>query len=332
MDKSFNKQYLWGIAIAAGLLILPLVANDYLLQIAIVAGIYVILTLSLNLVTGYAGQFCLGWAAFYGIGAYTSALLTMNLQLSFWLALPLAGVMAALFGFCLGIPTMRLRDIYLAITTLGFGEIIRLILLNWSDLTRGSMGLPGIPGPSLLGMALDSTYFYYYFDLFLVLVTIFSLQRIINSRLGRALTAIREDELAAKTMGINTTHYKIIAFVIGAFFAGIAGSFHAHYTSYIDPQSFSFSESTIILAMVVLGGMGSIKGSVFGAVALTLLPELLREASEYRMIVFGLIMMIVMLLRPQGIFGKNKKEMSACRFSLKKGQKGAAGQHVTGSE
>ncbi len=332
MDKCFNKHYLWGIVLAAVLLILPLVVNDYLLQIAIVAGIYVILTLSLNLVTGYTGQFCLGWAAFYGIGAYTSALLVMNLQVSFWLALPLAGIMAALFGFALGMPTMRLRDIYLAITTLGFGEIVRLILLNWSDLTRGSMGLPGIPAPSILGLTLDSTYFYYYFDLFLVLVTIFSLRRIINSRLGRALTAIREDELAAKTMGINTTRYKIIAFVIGAFFAGIAGSFHAHYTTYIDPQSFSFSESTIILAMVVLGGMGSIKGSVFGAVALTLLPELLREASEYRMIVFGLIMMIVMLIRPQGIFGKNKKGMSACRFSLKKAQKGAVNEHVAGSE
>lgn len=292
------------IALAA---VLPLViASDYIVRILIMSGIFIILTLSLNLVTGYTGQFCLGWAAFYGIGAYTSALLVMKAGLSFWLAMPLAGVMSALFGIVLGIPTLRLKDIYLAITTLGFGEIIRLIMLNWTDLTRGSMGLPGIPAPSIFAYEFSSNLPYYYLILFLVLFTVFSVRRIIDSRVGRALIAIREDDLAAKSMGIDITGYKVLAFAVGAFFAGIAGSFYAHYASFIDPHSFAFTESIAILAMVVLGGMGSIWGSILGAVVLTIAPEALRELSDYRMIIFGAIMMVVMLVRPQGMMGKGR--------------------------
>lgn len=310
MFKHFptNKKMLYAFILATVMLLPLALNNDYIIRIAIVSGMYIILTLGLNLVTGYTGQFCLGWAAFYGIGAYTSALLTLKLEWSFWLGLPMGGIVAALFGVLLGIPTMRLRDIYLAITTLGFGEIIRLILLNWTDLTRGAMGLPGIPGPSLFGISLDNKYFYYYLIVFLAVLAIAAMARIIDSRLGRALIAIREDELAAKSMGIDTTRYKITAFAIGAFFAGVAGSFYAHYTSFIDPHTFSFGESIIVLAMVVLGGMGSITGSVFGAVVLTVLPELLREIAEYRMIVYGLLMMTVMLVRPQGIFGKSRND------------------------
>ncbi len=301
--------------IAAGLLLvtalLPLViTDDYVLRILIMSGIFVILTLSLNLVTGFTGQFCLGWAAFYGIGAYTSALLTMKAGVSFWLAMPLGGFVAALFGLLLGLPTMRLKEIYLAITTLGFGEIIRLIMLNWTDLTRGSMGLPGIPAPSILSYEISSNQAYYYLILALVLVTIIAIRRLIDSRTGRALIAIREDELAAKSMGIDVTAYKMLAFAVGAFFAGLAGSFYAHYTSFIDPHTFSFTESIAILAMAVLGGLGSINGSILGAVILTVIPELLRDIAEYRLIVFGLIMMAVMLLRPQGLFGKARENGS----------------------
>lgn len=287
--------------------LLPLViTDDYILRIAIMSGIFIVLSLSLNLVTGYTGQFCLGWAAFYGVGAYTSALLVMKMQVSFWLAMPLGGLMAALFGIALGIPTMRLKDIYLAITTLGFGEIVRLTMVNWTDLTRGSMGLPGIPSPVLFGYEFNSNIPYYYLILILVLITVLAMQRIIDSRVGRALIAIREDDLAAKTMGIDITAYKVMAFAVGAFFAGIAGSFYAHYSSFIDPHTFSFSESISILAMVVLGGMGSIRGAILGAVVLSVAPEVLRDVSEYRMIIFGLIMMVVMLVRPQGIMGKNR--------------------------
>lgn len=312
MEKMKKKPH----SITAGILLvtvlLPLViTDDYVLRILIMSGIFVMLTLSLNLVTGFTGQFCLGWAAFYGIGAYTSALLTMKAGLSFWLAMPLGGFMAALFGLLLGLPTMRLKEIYLAITTLGFGEIIRLIMLNWTDLTRGSMGLPGIPAPSILSYEFSSNQSYYYFILALVLITVAAMRRLIDSRTGRALIAIREDELAAKSMGIDVTAYKMLAFAVGAFFAGLAGSFYAHYTSFIDPHTFSFTESIAILAMTVLGGLGSINGSILGAVMLTVVPELLRGIAEYRLIVFGLIMMAVMLLRPQGIFGKARENSTS---------------------
>ena len=295
------------LALVTILAILPLVIqNDYVIRVAIMAGIFIVLSLSLNLVTGYTGQFCLGWAAFYGVGAYTSALLVMRLNFSFWLAMPLGGLMAALFGIALGIPTMRLKDIYLAITTLGFGEIVRLTMVNWTDLTRGSMGLPGIPSPSLFGFEFNSNIPYYYLILILVLITVIAMQRIIDSRIGRALIAIREDDLAAKAVGIDITAYKVMAFAVGAFFAGIAGSFYAHYSSFIDPHTFSFAESISVLAMVVLGGMGSIRGAILGAVVLSIAPEILRDVSEYRMIIFGLIMMVVMLVRPQGIMGKGR--------------------------
>ena len=300
--------------------LLPLIINDdYFLRVITIAGVFTILTLSLNLVTGFTGQFCLGWAAFYGIGAYTSALLAMKLGLSFWLTLPLGGLMAALFGILLGIPTMRLKDIYLAITTLGFGEIIRLIMLNWTDLTRGSMGLPGIPSPQLFGYEFSTNLPYYYLILILVLITVFTMYRLIDSRIGRALIAIREDDLAAKTVGIDITAYKVMAFAIGAFFAGIAGSFYAHYTSFIDPHTFSFMESISILAMVVLGGMGSITGSIIGAVILSVIPEMLRGLSEYRMIIFGLIMMAVMIIRPQGIMGKGREFAKSAGKSRRRG-------------
>lgn len=296
--------------------LVPLLVNDqYIMRLMTIAGIYIMLAVSLNFVTGYAGQFCLGWAAFYGIGAYTSALIVTKLGLSFWLAFPLAGIVAALFGIILAIPTMRLRDIYLALTTLGFGEIVRLVLLNWTDLTRGSMGIPGIPSPALFGQSLDSPFFYYYFILSMVLFIIGAMGRMIDSRMGRALIAIRENEIAAKSMGINTTAYKIQAFAIAAFFSGLAGSFYAHYSSYIDPNAFGFGESIAILAMVVLGGMGSTAGAVFGAVMLSLLPEVLRGLAEYRMIIFGGILMIVMLVRPQGFFGKSGEGRKKIRKS-----------------
>lgn len=310
MQKSKTPKVITAALLLVTALLPLVITDDYVLRILIMSGIFVILTLSLNLVTGFTGQFCLGWAAFYGIGAYTSALLTMKAGVSFWLAMPLGGFVAALFGLLLGLPTMRLKEIYLAITTLGFGEIIRLIMLNWTDLTRGSMGLPGIPAPTILSYEISSNQAYYYLILALVLVTIIAIRRLIDSRTGRALIAIREDELAAKSMGIDVTAYKMLAFAVGAFFAGLAGSFYAHYTSFIDPHTFSFTESIAILAMAVLGGLGSINGSILGAVILTVIPELLRDIAEYRLIVFGLIMMAVMLLRPQGLFGKARENGS----------------------
>ncbi|WP_371381252.1 branched-chain amino acid ABC transporter permease [Sporomusa aerivorans] len=325
MDAKKSKLFALALILVAAAVPL-IINNDYVIRILIMSGVFSILALSLNLVTGYTGQFCLGWAGFYGIGAYASALLVMKLDFSFWLAMPLAGLVAAFFGILLGIPTMRLKDIYLAIATLGFGEIIRLIMLNWTDLTRGSMGLPGIPSPKLFSYEFATNLPFYYLCLLLVVLTIAVIRRIIDSRVGRALIAIREDDLAAKAMGIDVTGYKILAFAVGAFFAGIAGAFYAHYASFIDPHTFSFSESIAILAMVVLGGMGSVAGSIIGAVTLTIAPEILRDLSEYRMIIFGLIMMVVMLIRPQGIMGKGREKTKA-RVRIKRqggGQSGIA--------
>ena len=324
MNAKIKKISLLVLAILVALLPL-IIQDDYIIRIAIMAGIFIVLSLSLNLVTGYAGQFCLGWAAFYGVGAYTSALLVMKMNFSFWLAMPLGGLMAALFGIALGIPTMRLKDIYLAITTLGFGEIVRLTMVNWTDLTRGSMGMPGIPAPSLFGYEYTTNIPYYYLILALVIITVLAMRRIIDSRVGRALIAIREDDLAAKTMGIDITAYKVMAFAVGAFFAGIAGSFYAHFTSFIDPHTFSFAESISVLAMVVLGGMGSIRGAILGAVVLSVAPEILRDVSEYRMIIFGLIMMIVMLVRPQGIMGKGRDRQKPRVRTKRQGGGGTVG-------
>jgi len=287
------------------IILLPFLGiGDYILRIAIMAGIYIILASSLNLVTGIAGQVSLGHAAFYGIGAYTSALLSLKLGVSFWGAMVAAALVAGVMGFVIGLPSLRLKGGYLVITTLGFNEIVRLILINWDSLTRGPMGLPGIPAPSMFGRAFQSNVPYYYLILALAAITLFIIYSILNSRIGRNLLAIREDDVAAEAMGINPSRYKVTAFVIGAVLAGIAGSFYAHFVSYIDPQSFSFDESVTILSMVVLGGMGSMAGAILGAVLMVALPELLRFLVQYRMLIYGLVLVVMMLVRPMGILGK----------------------------
>lgn len=298
-----RKKYLL-FAAAGGLLFLPyLGVGDYILRVAVMAGVYIILASSLNLVTGIAGQLSLGHAAFYGIGAYTSALLALHFGVSFWIAMPLAAATAGLFGLAVGLPSLRLQGGYLAITTLGFNEIIRLLLLNWDKLTRGPMGLPGIPAPSIFGRSFTTNLSYYYLNLVMVVITLVIIHRVLHSRIGRNLLAIREDEIAAEAMGILPAKYKTMAFVLGAVFAGMAGSFYAHYVSYIDPQSFSFDESVSILSMVVLGGMGNMAGAVLGAVIMVILPEMLRFLAEYRVLIYGLALVIMMLVRPQGILG-----------------------------
>ncbi|SHJ10443.1 amino acid/amide ABC transporter membrane protein 2, HAAT family (TC 3.A.1.4.-) [Geosporobacter subterraneus DSM 17957] len=286
------------------LLVLPLAGlSSFALRMFIMVGIYIILGLSLNLITGFTGQLSLGHAAFYAIGAYTSAILSTRYGLGFGITAPLSGLAAAFFGLLLGIPTLKLQGAYLAIVTLGFGEIVRITALNWMNLTRGPMGIPGIPSVSLFGYELQSNIGYYYVIYGLAAVTLLVVFRIVNSRIGRALMAIREDELAAQYMGVYTTNYKVLAFTIGAFFAGIAGSFYAHYVSYIDPQSFTFDESIQILSIVILGGMGSIPGTILGASILVTAPEMLRSLQDYRMVIYGLILILMMLIRPQGLLG-----------------------------
>ena len=284
---------------------------EYLLHILVIAGIYVILTLSLNLVVGYAGLAALGHAAFSCVGAYASALLALNFGVSPWLGLLAGAFTAALLGVIIGIPSVRLKGDYLALATFGFGVITYSVAKNWVSLTRGPMGLPGIPQFSVFGVQLSHIWQYLILVWLFVLLTLFVMGRIVNSPFGRILKGIREDEIATMAMGKNVNTHKIMVFVIGAFFAGIAGSLYAHYITFIDPSSFTVMESIMILLMVVFGGMGSLTGSLLGAVILVLFPEALRflgmpssVAAPLRQMIYGLLLVVLMLKRPQGIVGK----------------------------
>lgn len=286
---------------------------EYLLHILVIAGIYIILTLSLNLVVGYTGLASLGHAAFSCVGAYVSALLALNYGLSPWLSLLIGSIVAALIGVIIGIPSIRLKGDYLALATLGLGIIVYSVAKNWVSLTRGPMGLPGIPGFSIFGFPLSDTWSYLILVSFFVLLTYFIIRRIVNSPYGRILRAIREDETATLSLGKNVNKYKISVFVIGAIFAGIAGSIYAHYITFIDPSSFSVMESIIILLMVVFGGMGSLGGSFVGALILVIFPEFLRflgmpssVAAPLRQMIYGLLLILLMIKRPSGILGKYK--------------------------
>ena len=286
------------------MLAMPHVSSFYQTNIMISALLYVMLALGLNIAVGIAGQLVLGYVAFYAVGAYTYALLNQAFGIGFWASLPVGGFMAVLFGLALGFPVLRLRGDYLAIVTLGFGEIVRLTLLNWASLTGGSGGIKDIPAPGFFGMDMDinmSTMFVYYIVLAAVIITIVVISRLKNSRVGLALQALREDEIACEAMGINLARVKLSAFALSSCWAGFAGVIFAAKTSFINPASFTFMESAMILSMVVLGGMGSIVGVVIAAMILILAPEYLRAFSEYRMLIFGAIMVIMMIFRPQGL-------------------------------
>jgi len=284
---------------------------EYLLHVFVICGIYSILALSLNLVVGYTGLVSLGHAAFFGIGAYISALLALNLGISPWIGLIAGACGAAVFGVVIGMPSLRLKGDYLALATFGAGMIVYSIAKNWVSLTRGPMGLPGIPGFSVFGLSLESTWLYLILVIVFTLVTVFVLQRLVGGAYGRVLRSIREDEIASETLGKYVAKYKLQVFVVGAFFAGIAGSLYAHYITFIDPSSFTVMESITILLMVIFGGMGSIKGSLVGAIMLVLFPEILRFlgmpssiAAPTRQMIYGLLLVVFMIKRPQGLLGK----------------------------
>ncbi|WP_435921999.1 branched-chain amino acid ABC transporter permease [Paenibacillus sp. DYY-L-2] len=307
-----NKTVRWA-AIAAVLLALPLALgqiNDYLMHIVIMIGIFSILSMSLNVIIGYAGQFALGHAAFYGIGAYSAALLMIHFHVSFWIALPAAAVIAGFFGFLLGTPVIRLRGDYLGIVTLGFGEIVRLIFVGWVDVTRGPMGLPGIPAPSLFGYTFSGKTEFYYLILALALLTFFVIHRVVHSGVGLSMLTVREDETLAQSIGIRPNKYKLIAFTVGGFFAGIAGAFWATYISFVSPDAFRYLDSVNILAMVILGGTASLPGSILGAVILVLAPELLRYMSDYRMLLMGLAIVLMMIFKPTGFWGEKHRKFN----------------------
>jgi branched-chain amino acid transport system permease protein len=304
-------------------LVLPIVFSDnrYVVDTATTVLIYVMLGWGLNVVVGLAGLLDLGYVAFYAVGAYTYGVLATQLGWTFWQALPVAGLMAATFGVILGWPTLRLRGDYLAIVTLGFGEIIRVILVNWTELSGGPNGISSIPRPSFFGLPFkppgdDPTFasffgleyspnqriiFLYYLILALALLTNLFVSRMRKLPIGRAWEAMREDEIACKAMGINARNVKLSAFAIGAMLGGFAGVFFAARQGFISPESFTFNESAIILAIVVLGGMGSQLGVVLASLVLVLLPELGRDFAEYRMLIFGAAMILIMVWKPGGI-------------------------------
>ena len=288
-------------------LVIPFFTKDYFLDVAILACIYIILALGLNVVVGFTGLLNLGFVAFYAVGAYTYALLNIKLGLGFWQSLPISLVLTTISGLILAIPSLRLKGDYLAIVTLGFGEITRLVLNNWDSLTGGPNGISGISSPSLLGISLGRLNRFYYLTLISVVLAYVIVRRIRLSRIGRAWIAIREDELGASSMGINTTRYKLYSFAFGSFWAGFAGSLFAAKMQFISPESFTFMESVLILCMVILGGIGSIGGVMAGAVILVILPEVLREIQSYRMLVLGAGIIVMMIFRPQGIFGSSHK-------------------------
>jgi branched-chain amino acid transport system permease protein len=311
-----------GIAFAAALPFLPF-SSRYLIDLGTTVLIYVMLGWGLNVVVGLAGLLDLGYVAFYAVGAYTFALLARDLGFSFWEALPFSGLVAASFGIILGFPVLRLRGDYLAIVTLGFGEIIRIVLLNWATVTGGPNGISDIPRPSFFGLPFaraapegvttfhqflglefspeHRVIFIYFVILAMALLTNAFTLRIRKLPIGRAWEALREDEVACRALGINPTTVKLSAFAIGAMFGGFAGGFFATRQGFISPESFTFIESATILAIVVLGGMGSQLGVVLAAILLVSLPEFGRAFAEFRMLIFGAAMVGVMVWRPRGL-------------------------------
>ena len=322
-----NGTIIGGVGLVIAVL-LPFVTSNYVIDFGTNVLIYVMLGWGLNIVVGLAGLLDLGYVAFYAVGAYTVALLATNVGLGFWACLPLAGLFAAAFGVVLGFPVLRLRGDYLAIVTLGFGEIIRIVLLNWQDVTNGPNGIGGIPRPTLFGLpfvphsSTGSTFaeffglefspsqrfiFLYFVILVLALATNFFTIRMRRLPVGRAWEALREDEIACRAIGMNATNIKLSAFAIGAMFAGFAGSFFATRLGFISPESFTFSESATILAIVVLGGMGSQLGVVLAAILLVSLNEagrwfsFLGDIALYRPLIYGGAMVVIMLVRPRGL-------------------------------
>ncbi|MBI5710580.1 MAG: branched-chain amino acid ABC transporter permease [Candidatus Eisenbacteria bacterium] len=316
------------VALVALNVALPRLLNPYLFQIVVLCGINVILAVSLNLVNGFTGQFSIGHAGFMALGAYGSAMFSLHVGqgwvaaleaghvpgvvaegFALLLALLVGGLLSALAGYLVGLPSLRLRGDYLAIVTLGFGEIIRVIITN-VDAVGASRGLPGIPGwVNFFWVGLG------------VAAVIFLSLNLARSTHGRALFAIRDDEVAAEALGVDTTSYKVLAFVLGAFFAGVAGGLFAHYLSYLNPNSFTFLKSIEVIAMVVLGGLGSVSGAVLAAIVLTLLPEVLRPVKDYRMVLYSFMLIVLMITRPQGLLGN--RELSLTWLTRRRRRAGA---------
>ncbi len=296
-----------GVAAILAIACFPALGNRYTVDVGVMVGIYSLLALGLNVIVGWAGLLNLGFAAFYAIGAYSYAILNTRFDLPFWPGAVLGVLTAGFAGFLLGLPVLRLRGDYLAIVTLGFGEIVRVVLNNWDSFSNGPNGIMNIDRPVVFSYTVRPPYPFYYLVWITVFIVYFFLNRLYKSHFGRAWIAVRDDELAANAMGIPANRFKLLACIIGGAIAGLAGVLYAAKVSFISPESFTFMESVTILCMVVLGGMGSLRGCIVGAVILVTLPELMRDFSNYRMLLFGAAMVVLMIVRPQGLLPPQRR-------------------------
>jgi len=307
--RTLPPTYLYA-ALGLVAVVLPLFLNDYEVSVGVLAGIYILLGLSLNVIVGYAGLFQLGHAAFYGIGAYTAAILNLRFGIPILLLLPVGALVSGIFAFLISRPILHLRGDYLCIVTIAFGEIFGIALKNnVFGLTGGPNGLSGIARPELFGFAFSQPIHYYYLVLALVVLTIWLADRLEHSRLGRAWMCVREDELAAEAMGIDTTRAKLTAFVLGSAWAGLAGVIYASRYRVIAPESFSFIESVIMFCIVVLGGVGSVPGVLVGTAGMVVFPEIVREAKNWRDAWLGVAMILMMVLRPEGLWPSRRARL-----------------------
>lgn len=314
--KEFYKKYRLFVLLALMVIaaVLPLfIKRNYTMSVLCRMVMYITLAGSLNSINGYSGQFSLGHAGFFCIGTYVSALLTTKGGLTFWFALPFAGIFSMAAGLLVALPTGKLKGMYLSFVTIGFSEIIRLIALNWTDFTGGPMGIKGIPRPNLLGFHFKSSTSMYYLFLIVAVMFLFITNRVLKSRVGRAWMSIREDESAARSLGVAAMRYKTLNFAYGAFWAGLIGGIYAPYMQYIDSSSFTLDKGFEILSMVVIGGMGTLSGPVIGAIIVTLLTEALRFAGYFRMVVYALLIIGIMWWRPQGLFGASNSVLAGER-------------------
>jgi len=294
------------------LLILPYaITSKYTMGIVILTVINIVLVISVNVITGLTGRMSLCQAAFFGIGAYTTAILTTQYDFSFWACLPFAGIIAALIAVLIGWPILKLEGYYLAICTLGLQQLFSLVFLNWVSMTNGPFGIRGIQPPDgipwLFNLQFGSPKSYYYLYLLFLLVIVLFVRSLLNSRYGRAFLAIREDEISARMFAINTTYHKVLAFALAAFIAAIAGVMYAHYYRYISPGAFNITRSIDVTAMLIIGGSGQIWGCVIGAVLFTFIPELFRGFAEYRTLVIGIAIVVSIIFMPDGIVGQLNK-------------------------
>lgn len=299
------------VVIALVTIVFPMVVDIYQTNIMVLALIFVVLGLGLNVTVGLAGLLDLGYVAFFAVGAYTYGVLNSFFGLGFWTCLPIGGLMGALFGIALGFPILRLRGDYLAIVTLGFGSIAKIVIENWEEVFNGAKGIAGIPRPGFFGVEMNitsATTYTYYLMIMMVIFAIFITNRLKDSRIGRAWMALREDEIACVAMGVDMARTKLGAYAFGAFWAGLVGVIFAARNTYINPNSFTFMESALVLSIVVMGGMGSIIGVIIAALVLILTPEYLRAFSEYRMLIFGAVMVLMMIFRPEGLIANVRRK------------------------